>query len=71
MVTARDNEEGVARNALAEEANTAFHELQRAANHVQDLLDKPRMSHPSMAGERARLLSGLVAAGAVAVDREE
>jgi hypothetical protein len=61
----------VVRNRLAEEANRVVNELERAASHARALLDDPRMNHPGLSGMRARLLSGLVAVGAVALGREE
>jgi len=55
---------------LAQDANRATHELQRAAGQAAALLDDPRMDLPALAGMRASLLGALVAAGAVAIDRE-
>jgi hypothetical protein len=56
---------------LAREATGVVGELERATGHARELLADARMSEPPLAGMRARLLSSLVAAGAVAVDRAE
>jgi hypothetical protein len=69
--TSRANTEAVIRSRLAAECNRCVNELERAAGHARGILDDQRLAHPSMAGMRARLLSALVAVGAVALNREE
>ena len=68
--TARQWTETVVRQRLAQDANRAVNELERAAGRAAALLDDPRMALPELAGMRARLLSACSAAGAVAIGRD-
>ena len=63
--------ETVVRTRLARDANEAVNLLERAAGHAASLLDDPRMAQPALAGMRSRLLGACLAAGAVAIGRDD
>jgi hypothetical protein len=63
--------EEVVRQRLAHDASKAVNNLDRAAGQAAALLDDPRMALPALAGMRARLLSACLAAGAVAIGRDD